>query len=272
MSISFNKFVPRPGRVNKQGCLPDPSELVCVEVPKVFDQCLIKKCLSYCEGPDTNTTDCELRSNPLENPKIFLGCRDFKISLKSVEKIPIPRKKDYKKLVICYVISFYADYVDCNAVNKSEFFEINREDVIWNFYCPDSVAKMSSSRMHSKGLEDCDTSMIKLEMVADALHGEITKCDDNKFLDITLGYYIVVKCQIIVQLLIPAYDYCPIPKEPCQPEPEENICNRFNKSPVPKFYPNQNLEPLFPESDEGEDEANDDEMNGCDYGENDPME
>ncbi len=42
MSINFNKFVPRPGLVNKQGRLPDPSELVCVEVPKVFDQCLIK--------------------------------------------------------------------------------------------------------------------------------------------------------------------------------------------------------------------------------------
>ncbi len=41
MSINFNKFVPRPGLVNKQGHLPDPSELVCIEVPKIFDQCLM---------------------------------------------------------------------------------------------------------------------------------------------------------------------------------------------------------------------------------------
>ena len=52
MSINFKKFVPRPGLVNKQGRLPDPAELVCIEVPKVFDQCLIKRCLVYCGGPD----------------------------------------------------------------------------------------------------------------------------------------------------------------------------------------------------------------------------
>lgn len=251
MSINFNNFTPRPGLVNKQGCLPDPSELVCIEVPKVFDQCLIKRCLFYAEGPDTDTTDCELRSNPLDEPKIFAGCRDFKITLKSIEQIPILGKDGFKKIIIRYVISFYADYIDCNAVNKCEFFEINRKDVIGSFYCPDSLAKVSSTHVTSDSSDDCDTNIIKLEMVADALQGILTECNNKKYLDITLGYYIIVKCQIIVQLLIPAYSYCPVPKEPCAPEPEENLCDKFNNSPVPKFYPDQNLKPLFADRNPG---------------------
>ena len=241
MSINFKKFVPRPGLVNKQGRLPDPAELVCIEVPKVFDQCLIKRCLVYCGGPDTNTTDCELRSDPLVDPKRYISSRDFNITLLSVEKIPIKGKRGFKKVVLNYMISFYADYLDCDGKTKSEFYEINRTDVIGKFYCPDSISQISAST----DLEE-DSNIIRLEMVAEALHGEILK-DKNgdEVLDITLGYYIVVKCELLVQLLIPAYDYCPVPKVICEDEPDEDPCEIFDKAPIPKFYPDQNLEPLF---------------------------
>lgn len=256
MSINLKKFVPRPGLVNKQGRLPDPSELVCVEIPKVFDQCLIKRCLVYAEGPDTNTTDNELRSDPLNEPRAYLGSRDFKVTLLAVEKFPLKEKPNFKRLVISYVISFYADYIDHQGVTKSENYEINRTDVIGKFYCPDSIAKMSVSSNEAHD-SDCN-NIIKLEMVAQALNGELLKDEEgNDVLDITLGYYIVVKCELIVQLLIPAYDYCPVPKEPCEVEPEEDACEIFERAPVPKFYPDQNLKPLFHEFDDC-DERDDD--------------
>ncbi|WP_394883754.1 hypothetical protein [Clostridium tertium] len=250
MSINFKKFVPRPGLVNKQGRLPDPAELVCIEVPKVFDQCLIKRCLVYCGGPDTNTTDCELRSDPLVDPKRYISSRDFNITLISVEKIPIKGKHGFKKIVLKYMISFYADYLDCDGKTKSEFYEINRTDVIGKFYCPDSISQISAST----DLEE-DSNIIRLEMVAEALHGEILK-DKNgdEVLDITLGYYIVVKCELLVQLLIPAYDYCPVPKVICEDEPDEDPCEIFDKAPIPKFYPDQNLEPLFPDCYDDDDD------------------
>ena len=248
MSINFKRFEPRPGLVNKQGRLPDPSELVCVEVPKVFDQCLIKRCLVYGEGPDTQTTDEELRSNPLTNPKRYLSSRDFNVRLVSADKIPLKGDPSFKKIILNYVISFYADYIDENGVTQSELFEVNRTDIIGKFYCPDSIAQISASSDENACGE---TNIIKLEMVAEALDGELIEDEANQeVLDITLGYFIVVKCQLIVQLLIPAYDYCPVPKEACEEEPEEDPCERFEKAPVPKFYPDQNLEPLFPESDE----------------------
>ncbi|NLK96091.1 MAG: hypothetical protein GX275_13055 [Clostridiales bacterium] len=243
MSINLKKFSPRPGLVNKQGRLPDPSELVCVEIPKVFDQCLIKRCLVYCDGPDTDCTDCELRSDPLKTqPKRYIRSRDFNIKIVCIDKIPVKGSYDYKKLVISYVISFYADFVDCDCNNQTEFYEINRTDTISKFYCPDSIAQVSST--YSSNMSDnCE---IKLEMVADALDGDIV-CDEcgDFFIDITLGYYIVVKCELLVQLLIPAYDYCPVPYRPCEEEPEEDPCEKFEKAPIPKFYPDQKLDPLF---------------------------
>lgn len=249
MSINLNKFVPRPGLVNKQGRLPDPSELVCVEVPKIFDQCLIKRCLIYAEGPDTNTTDNELRSFPLVNPKRYLSSRDFNIKLISVDKIPLSGRPGFKKVIITYMISFYADYIDCDGVHRSELYEINRTDVIGRFYCPDSIAQISASFVPVQKATDLDSNIIKLEMVADVLNGELLQDEEgNSVLDVTLGYYIVVKCELIVQLLIPVYDYCPVPSEPCAEEPADDPCEVFDRAPVPKFYPDQNLEPLFPEN------------------------
>ena len=251
MSINFKKFVPRPGLVNKQGRLPDPSELVCVEVPKIFDQCLIKRCLVYAEGPDTNTTDNELRSEPLINPKRYIRSRDFNVTLLAVDKFPIRENSNYKKIILSYVISFTADYVDDNGVNKTELYEINRTDVIGKFYCPDSIAKISDTILNGEESHELDGNIVKLEMVAQALNGELLEDEKgNDVLDITLGYYIVVKSELIVQLLIPAYDYCPVPKEPCEEEPEEDPCERFERAPVPRFYPDQNLEPLFDDYDE----------------------
>ena len=257
MSINLKKFSPRPGLVNKQGRLPDPSELVCIEVPKIFDQCLIKRCLVYGEGPDTNTTDSELRSEPLTDPKRYTGSRDFNVTLISVDKIPLIGKPGFKKIVLSYRISFYADYIDSNGVNRSELYEINRTDIIGKFYCPDSIAQISASFVPVQQAEDLDSNIIKLEMVAEALDGELLEDEEgNDVLDITLGYYIVVKCELIVQLLIPAYDYCPVPKEPCEEEPEEDPCERFERAPIPKFYPDQNLDPLFSDNDDNDEYHN----------------
>jgi hypothetical protein len=92
-------------------------------------------------------------------------------------------------------------------------------------------------------------------MVAEALDGEFKKDERGEtVLDITLGYYIVVKCELIVQLLIPAFDYCPVPRVPCKEEPLDDPCVRFNRAPVPKFYPDQHLEVLFPDCEEDRDD------------------
>ena len=243
MISSHNDFVPRPGIINKEGCLPDPLELVCIEVPKVFDQCLIKRCVRFCEGPDTKTTDEELRSHPLDNPKVFLGCHDFNIRLLAFDKLPIRGHSGHHKIIVHFIISFYADFLDNDGKECSVFYEVNRSETISKLYCPDSIAKIASSTIpYSKNLE---SEILKLELVAECLDGVFKRdCDGCDFLDITLGFHLIVKCELLVQLLIPAYGYCPIPK-PCKESKPKNPCEEFNCSPAPKFYPDQKLRPLF---------------------------
>ncbi|MBU3175160.1 hypothetical protein KPL47_02120 [Clostridium estertheticum] len=254
MSITHNDFIARPGVVNKQGHLPDPAELVCVEIPKVFDQCLIKRCLVYGCGPDTVDTDAELRSDPLDNPRVFTGCRDFNLKLISVEKIPLKKNPSYKKVIVCFVISFYAEFINCDGETKCEFYEINRTEVISKLYCPDSIAQISATTVPTGKASDLDSDIIKLELVAECLDGIFCKDDDDEsVLDVTLGFHLIVKCELIVQLLIPAYGYCPVPCQ-CEEEFEENPCEKFDRSPVPKFFPDQKLKPLFDDECEEDDE------------------
>jgi hypothetical protein len=250
MAITRDEFIPRPGIVNKQGHLPDPSELVCIEIPKVFDQCLIKRCLGYACGPDTIDTDKELRSDRLDNPRVFTGCRDFQLKLLSVEKIPLKTNPNFKKLIICFEISFYADFINCDGETKCEKFEINRTEVISKLYCPDSIAQISASYVPTGKSKDLDSEIVKLELVAECLDGTIYRDDcGDSFLDITLGFHLIVKCELIVQLLIPAYGYCPVPTQ-CEEDADEDPCDRFDREPVPKFFPDQNLEPLFDDDSE----------------------
>lgn len=237
-------FSLRPGLITKESCLPEPLELVCVEVPKVFDQCLIKRCLKFKEGCDTKHTDEELRSNPLDNPKIFLGCRDFNIKLLSFDKIPLKCECGYNRLIINFTISFYADFLDNCGNHCSELFEINRTETVPRLYCPDSIARTSSNCVTNS--EDAINDMLKLELVAECLDGCFTEdCNCNCVLDVTLGFFLIVKCQLVVQLLMPSYGYCPVPK-PCKERPLEDPCKIFYKTPPPKFYPDQRLKPLCP--------------------------
>ncbi|OPJ63552.1 hypothetical protein [Clostridium oryzae] len=253
MAITRDEFIPRPGIVNKQGRLSDPKELVCIEVPKVFDQCLIKRCLSYMDGVDTPTTDEELRSNPLNNPRIFVGCRNFDLKLTSVEKIPILGKPDYKKVVVSFVISFFADYIDDCGRTQNEFFQVQRTEEICKLYCPDSIAQISASFDSTYDSTNLDAGIIKLEMVADCLKGEFNTDEHcNTVLDIVLGVFLIVKCELIVQLLVPTYGYCPAPEE-CEVEPEVDPCELFEQAPVPQFFPDQILDNLFNDDTQTED-------------------
>ena len=65
-------------------------------------------------------------------------------------------------------------------------------------------------------------------------------------LTLDIGVFFVVKCECVVQLLIPSYGYCPVP-------PEQNVshsqnCKTFvdkKKTPFPtKFFPEQKWNPL----------------------------
>ena len=60
----------------------------------------------------------------------------------------------------------------------------------------------------------------------------------GKTLTFAVGVFIIVKVVGTVQLLIPTFGYCPEP-DPCEEFSPENICDEFDYSPFPDFFPPQ---------------------------------
>ncbi len=61
---------------------------------------------------------------------------------------------------------------------------------------------------------------------------------NNGELNITVGVFIIVKVVGTVQLLIPAYGYCP-PPPACEEFSPEDICEMFDYEEFPEFFPPQ---------------------------------
>jgi len=214
MSIIIDETMPRRSAANRQVSLPNGSELVCIEVPKIFDQVCIKRSLIFDEGLDTDETDRELRSNPLFNPSVFIGCGSFNLKIVSIEKIPFCETPDYKRITLCFVIWFYAYFKDSSGRKRKELYEINRTEVIPKLYCPDALPEKAAPFTSIKHPSDAEREMVKVEMLAQCIDGSFTKdCNDHNVLDITLEFQLLVKCELVVQLLVPAYNYCKAPRQ-----------------------------------------------------------
>ncbi|EJO5348100.1 hypothetical protein NRP93_002205 [Clostridium botulinum] len=263
MAINSKDFIPRPGFVNKQGELPDPVEICCIQVPKVFDQCLKRECLKP-------TDDCEQLCQQIPDitdpsqVRCVGCCENLKVIVNSVTKCPVSNSKPgYKKVTINYTVTFDVDVdVEINGTTETKKlnYSVNRTITAPNLYCPDAIAKTIIGK-ECTSAEEVDQQFIKVEVVGECLSTDISKihCDctctcsddpnntDQKvFLCITLGLFIIIKCEIVVQLMVPAYGYCPVPEE-CQAS--DDPCEEFMEREVPTLYPPQEMENLFDDCD-----------------------
>ncbi|WP_427339126.1 hypothetical protein [Caloranaerobacter sp. DY30410] len=73
-----------------------------------------------------------------------------------------------------------------------------------------------------------------------------TPTEIDGLLRFAVGTFLIIKVVGRVQLLIPAFGFCPEPPECEEFSPEENICKQFDYEPFPDFFPPQ-FEDLFPE-------------------------
>ncbi|MGO5067117.1 hypothetical protein FDF31_05195 [Clostridium sporogenes] len=284
MAINSKDFIPRPGFVNKQGCLPDPVEICCIQVPKVFDQCLIKECLKPSE-------DCEQLCKQIPNitdpsqVRCVGCCKNLKVTVNSVTKCPISNgKPGYKKVTINYTVTFDVEVeVEVGGVIQTQIlnYSVNRTVTTSNLYCPDTIAKTVIGK-ECTSAEEIDQQFIKLEIVGDCLSTDISKIDcgngcdcsctcgndgnncngdQRVFLCITLGLFIIIKCEIVVQLMVPAYGYCPVPEEcKCPGDP----CKEFMERELPTLYPPQEMDNLFDDYDQHDDHCIKEQEEKCD--------
>jgi len=231
------------GQILNPDCFPPPNELVCIQVPKVFDQVALRDCL-------TRTVCLKNSSEHCHPVYAFEGATDFDIvEVKVISKTDSLSKPGYKKLKLFVRIRYKIHYSD-GTEQLSQVDEATFNLTINEIYCPNCVTQVGVIKSNdccgegSSKTRDVDGTLIKVEALAEAFNDAINP--NTGMLTLDIGVFFIVKCECVVQLLVPSYGYCPVPPE--QSNPAVQNCKTFNdrcKTPFPtKFFPDQKWNPL----------------------------
>lgn len=230
------------GQILNPDCFPTPNELVCIQVPKVFDQVALRDCVTrhivLC--PELGET----------HPRFaFEGAGDFDIvEVKVISKTDSLNRPGFKKLKLFVKVKFKIFYSDgCHQLTQHDEATFNL--TINEIYCPSCLTQIGVVRFPKDhhdhmGTIDADGTFIKVEAILEAFNDVI--CPQTGALTLDIGAFFIVKCECVVQLLIPAFGYCPVPPE--QINPAAQTCKTFNdrvRTPFPtQFFPDQKWNPL----------------------------
>lgn len=224
------------GQILDPDHFPPPNELVCIQVPKVFDQVAIRDCI-------TRTITLTAGSGVLYPVFTFEGASDFQIiEVKVIKKTDSLTKAGFKKLKLSVKIRYTVTYSDgINELTTAD--DATFVLTINEIYCPDCIAEIGVIRYpEDLTLVDKDGLLIKVEALAEAFNDAIS----GSTLTLDIGVFFVIKCECEVQLLIPSFGYCPVPPE--QQNPSSQSCTTFTdktKTPFPTaFFPDQKWNPL----------------------------
>lgn len=247
------------GQILDPDCFPQPNELVCIQVPKVFDQVSLRECVTRCISLKKCDKDDDDARHGHHNDQDDCGCCQTKIAFEGaknfdIKEVRVISKTDalsrpgYKKLKLAVKLGYTIVIADGNKqieIPDEAVFNL----IVNEIYCPSCIAQVGVVRAPEGFWDkpktmDPDGTFIKVEALAEAFNGCI---NHNNILSFDVGAFFIVKCECVVQLLIPAYGYCPVPPEQ-KINPSIQNCNTFNNrlvTPFPtKFFPDQKWNPL----------------------------
>lgn len=228
------------GQITDPNNFPPPNELVCIQTQKVFDQVALRDCV-------TRAITLIPGSGVINPTFTFEGADDFDIiEVKVISKTDSLLKPGYKKLKLFVRIRYTVHYSDgVNQLTQTDDAGFNL--TVNEIYCPNCLTQIGVIRYPADdvpGTLDADGLYIKVEALAETFNDVVNSLTGVLSLDV--GVFFIVKCECAVQLLIPAYGYCPVPPE--QQNPSTLTCNIFNNrllTPFPQqFYPDQKTNPL----------------------------
>ncbi|MCX8130415.1 MAG: hypothetical protein N3I35_09980 [Clostridia bacterium] len=240
------------GQILNPDHFPPPNELVCIQVPKVFDQVALRSCQTVMDvalpGAVAGSTNV-----------LFRQAYNFNITDITVySKTDSMTKPGFKKLKLTVTVTFDIDYayVDSLGVRHeptlrgyTSVFDITVNEI----YCPDCVTQIGLVRYPGgTGAIDEDGNLVKAEALIEVFNTAIAPPTPGVptatyTLSFDIGAFFIIKCECVVQLLIPAYGYCPIPPEQTISESQRN-CSIFSDRCLtpfpPQFFPDQKWNPL----------------------------
>lgn len=200
-----------PGKI-ASGSRQEPTELACIWVEKIYDACSQRECEEFVfeelrvPTGETLTVECRI----LPGSEYFT---DWVIE--PIDEGPLARVRAR----VCATL----EIIIRDSANAANFVRTTQEvcfdkDVI--LYAPDPT------RME-----------VLVESIFESLACTLEPPNGVCYsVTATIGAFIVVKVALWVQLLIPAFGFCPVP-----PECEElgDLCEQFFERPFPPFFPPQ---------------------------------
>jgi|SRR5690554_3518825 len=204
-----------PGKIH--GGIPNPTEIACIWVTKIYDACSQRECEEFFFD------DLDLPDAPLENLTVECSIQPCSETFTNGEIEPID---DGPLGTVTVDVCANLVIVIRDSENPSNF-TTNVEEVCFSkqviLYAPDPI--------HMEVLaESIFESLLCI--------GEIVVDDEEEdfVVTATIGAFIIVKTALQVQLLVPAYGFCPVPPE-C--EDLGDVCEQFLERPFPPFFPPQ---------------------------------
>lgn len=179
----------------------------CVIVDKVFASCQQRKCF-----PQIEVEICDKKT--YETVKFKPGF----IVPGTLVITDIESRPNFKRVRLTIRIPFEVLDSDGNVIAEGVLPDILKDIIL---YIPDS--------------RDEFDFRIVVETSSDTLPMPIQT--GNK-LSFPVGTFIIIKVVGTVQLLIPAFGYCPTPG-PCEEFSPEDICDTFEYEEFPPFFPDQ---------------------------------
>ncbi|MTI96424.1 MAG: hypothetical protein FH749_13275 [Firmicutes bacterium] len=203
-----------------KGPIPPPTEVACVYVKKIYDACSQRECDEFfftdLELPEgVPVADLEVECSIVPGSEFF---EDW--SIEPIDGGPL----GLVRVNVCAILE-----IRIFDTNDPGNYTINEETVCFFkeviLYAPDPIQMQ-----------------VLVESIFEALACEafIETGDEEEedFLLViaTIGAFIIVKTALHVQLLVPAFGFCPVP-----PECEElgDLCEQFLQRPFPPFFPPQ---------------------------------
>lgn len=207
-----NGFDPSPGDPIIENDLSYITETVCIITDKVYSHCQQRECFP----------EITVEINKKDPPKSITFKEGFIVE-GSLIVTDIPNRPNFKRVRFTIRIPFEIT-TECGATIEGFLPDIFKDIVL---FIPDS--------------RDEFNFRIVIE-TSSKLLGEITVVDC--IATFAVGVFIIVKVVGRVQLLIPAFGFCPEPPA-CEEFSPGDICDTFDYEPFPDFFPPQ-FEDLYP--------------------------
>ncbi len=191
--------------------MTEPYELrpECILVEKVFDACFQREC----EPAKVIDLPC---GDGFEDVKTVFGSG----FIVDGTLIITPLRPNFARVRFVFRVPFTVTVFDKkkkDRVTISDFVEFKKDIEVFLPPAPDEFR-----------------FRIIIETRSEVLHTQVV----GNQLILSIGVFVIVKVVGKVQLLVQAFGYCPPPRE-CVEFAPEDICELFERKPLPEFFPPQ---------------------------------